>query len=319
MEDNKEFNIYYQYNTQNEVDNPELLGDNNFLTEYHRNYEDNLNFIKFQKLLEADGVDLGKIKQILIEENKGSKHKLKLNPLSEANFNDYKNRKNIYIHLVLKEEECSKNNIEQKEIEAYNIKITELGKKFKSISEEMKKIKNSNILSEANIADIINNDYESEEPDFYFFLKEKLSNNNLIVRKSFMNIMNMMKQKTNLYVLYLFCSVFDLKKISNEESDYYEEIECINNVFHGIPNLSATFIVEPIINLINNFNIYFGKIPDIIHININANSLYEELNYNNLGETIKIKLEDFLKKLGSLKEISNIKLLGYIIVFTLLK
>ena len=308
MEDNNEFNIYYQYNSQKEINNPELIGDTYFLIEYQRNSGDNLNFTKVKKLLKGDGVNFETIKQILIEDNnKSSKHKIKLNPLSEANFNDYKNRKKIYLHFVIDEEENSKTNEYNKEIEAYRIKITKLEEKFRNISEEMKKIKNSNILSETNISDIING-VGKEESEVDSFKSEKFKHNNISLKQSFRK-MNEENEKTNLYILYLYCSIFDIKQLNYEESDYLEEIKCINNIFQDIPNISANLTFEPLINLINNFKYYFDNVPDIIHININPNYINEELNYNNFGETIKPKLEGLLKELGRLEEISNVKLL----------
>ena len=295
MEDNKELDIYYQYNSPNEINKPELRGENNFLIEYQRFTGDNLNFNKIKALLIGDGVILEKIKQILIEDNS----KIKLNPLSEANFNQYKNNNQIYLHLVIDEDESYKKNKFNKIIENYKNKIADLEIKYNDISEEVEKIKNSNIFSETNIADIINGkgNINSDE-------KDGETDSNL---KKSVGIIN--KEKKDLYILYLYCSVFDLKTLNYEESDYSEEIKYIYNLFKNTPNISVDLIVEPIINLINNFKIYLENVPDIIHININPNYINKELNYNNLGETINKKLEDLLKDLGNQKEISDVKLL----------
>ena len=156
MEDNKELDIYYQYNSPNEINKPELRGENNFLIEYQRFTGDNLNFNKIKALLIGDGVILEKIKQILIEDNS----KIKLNPLSEANFNQYKNNNQIYLHLVIDEDESYKKNKFNKIIENYKNKIADLEIKYNDISEEVEKIKNSNIFIETNITD--NNKWKSK-------------------------------------------------------------------------------------------------------------------------------------------------------------
>ena len=301
MEDNKELDIYYQYNSPNEINKPELRGENNFLIEYQRFTGDNLNFNKIKALLIGDGVVLEKIKQILIEDNS----KIKLNPLSEANFNQYKNNNQIYLHLVIDEDESYKKNKFNKIIENYKNKIADLEIKYNDISEEVEKIKNSNIFSETNIADIINGKGNINS-DFDYFQREKDGETYSNLKKS-VGIIN--KEKKDLYILYLYCSVFDLKTLNYEESDYSEEIKYIYNLFKNTPNISVDLIVEPIINLINNFKIYLENVPDIIHININPNYINKELNYNNLGETINKKLEDLLKDLGNQKEISDVKLL----------
>ena len=304
MEDDNEFNIYYQYNNKKEINKPDLMNDTYFLIEYQKNSADNLNFDRIENLLKADGVNMDNVEQIFIEQNKNSKSKIKLNPLSKANFNDYKNMKNIYLHFLIDEEEISKKNKYMKDIEKYNFKIIELKKNFNKISEEMKKIKNSNILSEKNIAEIINT-VEKERSEQDTLKSGIIYNSNIRLRNSFINI----KKKRNLYILYLYCSVFDLKKIKYEESDYFEEMKCIYNLFKNESNISATLIFEPLINLINSFNNYFEIIPDIIHININPNFINEELNYNNLGETINKKLDDLLKDLGKEDKLSKVKLL----------
>ena len=305
MEDDSEFNIYYQYNNQKEIKNPELMDDTKFLIEYQKHSTDNLNFDRIEKLLEGDGVDLNNVKQIFIEQNNSPKSKIQLNPLSKANFNDYKNRKNIYLHFLIDEEEISKKNkYIEKIIEDNNKNLTELKKNFKEISEEIKKIKNSNILSETNIAEIING-IEKERSEQDNFKSEIMKNSKIKLRRSIINI----RKKKNLYILYLYCSVFDLKKIKYEESDYFEEMQCIYDLFQHYSNIPATLIFEPITNLINNFNDYFENVPDIIHININPNFINDELNYNNLGETINKKLDDLLKELGNVEKISKVKLL----------
>ena len=87
------------------------MDDTKFLIEYQKHSTDNLNFDRIEKLLEGDGVDLNNVKQIFIEQNNSPKSKIQLNPLSKANFNDYKNRKNIYLHFLIDEEEISKNKV----------------------------------------------------------------------------------------------------------------------------------------------------------------------------------------------------------------
>ena len=281
------------------------MDDTKFLIEYQKHSTDNLNFDRIEKLLEGDGVDLNNVKQIFIEQNNSPKSKIQLNPLSKANFNDYKNRKNIYLHFLIDEEEISKKNkYIEKIIEDNNKNLTELKKNFKEISEEIKKIKNSNILSETNIAEIING-IEKERSEQDNFKSEIMKNSKIKLRRSIINI----RKKKNLYILYLYCSVFDLKKIKYEESDYFEEMQCIYDLFQHYSNIPATLIFEPITNLINNFNDYFENVPDIIHININPNFINDELNYNNLGETINKKLDDLLKELGNVEKISKVKLL----------
>ena len=303
MEDNNEFNIYYQYNTQNEIDNPDLNRERkNFLIESQRFSGDNFNFNRLKELLIRDGVDFNTIKQILID-NKNTKHKIKLNPLSECNFNDYKNRNNIYLHLVVYENEISQNNGYIQEIDKYTKKILDFESRYKIYSEEMKKIKNSNILSEINMAKIIQ-DIGKEGIDL--FKEMNAFNNNSTTRSS---IRRTFRGKKDLYILYLYCSVLDLKEKNYEETDYFEETKFIYNLFNNSPNISATLIFEPLINLNNNFNDYFENIPDIIHINININFINEELYYNNLGESINTNLNDLFSKFGKFKEISKVKLL----------
>ena len=117
--------------------------------------------------------------------------------------------------------------------------------------------------------------------------------------------------KKDIYILYLFCSVFDLKSVNYEENEYFEEIKSIYDLFNSTLNISAELRFEPLIKLNdNNFKDYFENIPDIIHININSNYLNEELlNYNNLSETINTKYENILENLGKQKDISKVKLL----------
>ena len=302
---NNEFNIYYQYNSRKEIEKPKLKKDNTYLLlEYQRREGDNLNYKKLEKLLEVEGVNFKNIKQVLVEDNRSNKNEMKLTALSENNFNDYKNDKNIYLHFLIDEDECSQKNEYIKEIEQYKNKIKGLEEKFQKISEEMNDIRNSNVLSDINIPEILK-DIGKESSDPFKSLKNSI-NANSSVRNS---LRQSKRGKKSLYILYLYCSIFDLKILNYEETDYVEEIKCLYNIFKRTPNISATLIFEPIINLINNFNDYFEDIPDIIHINLNPNCINEELNYNNLGETINIKVEDLFKKLGDSKKISKVKLI----------
>ena len=290
MADN-EINIFYQYNSKNEIDNPQLIEGSYLLVEYNKTNTFNYDIMK--NLLNNDGVDFQKIKRIYIEENHDQKI---LKSLSCGNFNNYVDRNDIYLHLELKEHINTQKYEINRKIQKYNSLISELDKKYKEISEEMKKIKNSNLISDKNIYDIIKRKED-----------EQIAKMNNQLRSSFIRIS---EGKKDIYVLYLFCSLFDLKSVNYEENEYFEEIKCIYNLFESTLNISAELRFEPLINLNdNNFKDYFQNIPDIIHININSNYLNEELSYNNLGETINTKYENILENLGKQKDISKVKLL----------
>ena len=294
MRDN-EINIFYQYNSKNEINNTELLTDSYLLIEHQRNFKDKFDYKTMLELLTNDGVDFEKIKRIYIVKEKSKKNKIILNTLSDGNFKCYKDEKDLYLHLEIKEDLYSNKREINLKIEKYNSLILDLDKKYKDISEEMKKIKNSNLISDNNIYDIIKKKKEEEQI-------AKMNN----LRSSYVRLN---EGKKDIYVLYLFCSIFDLKRVNYEENEYYEEIKYIYDLFKKTPKISAELRFEPLINLNdNNFKDCFENIPDIIHININSIYLNEELNYNNLGETIT-KYETILEKLGSQKDISKVKLL----------
>lgn len=294
MRDN-EINIFYQYNSKNEINNTELLTDSYLLIEHQRNFKDKFDYKTMLELLTNDGVDFEKIKRIYIVKEKSKKNKIILNTLSDGNFKCYKDEKDLYLHLEIKEDLYSNKREINLKIEKYNSLILDLDKKYKDISEEMKKIKNSNLISDNNIYDIIK---KKEE--------EQIAKMNNLMRSSYVRLN---EGKKDIYVLYLFCSIFDLKRVNYEENEYYEEIKYIYDLFKKTPKISAELRFEPLINLNdNNFKDCFENIPDIIHININSIYLNEELNYNNLGETIT-KYETILEKLGSQKDISKVKLL----------
>ena len=290
MADN-EINIFYQYNSKNEIDNPQQIKGSYLLVEYIKT--NTFNYDTMKNLLINDGVDFQKIKRIYIEENHEQKI---LKSLSGGNFNNYKDIKDIYLHLELKEHINTQKYEINRKIQKYNSNLSELEKKYKEISEEMKKIKNSNLISDEIIYDIIK---KKEE--------EQIAKMNNQLRSS---IIRLSEGKKDIYVLYLFCSLFDLKAVNYEENEYFEEIKCIYNLFKSTLNISAELRFEPLINLNdNNFKDYFENIPDIIHININSIYLNEELSYNNLGETINTKYENILENLGKQKDISKVKLL----------
>ena len=290
MEEN-EINLYYQYNSKTEINNPNSIKRPYFLIESEK--RNGFEYRTIETLLTNDGVDLQKVARTFIEESHSPKV---LRPFSKGNFNNYKERNDFYVHLELEEQNnTQENEIDKKKLE-YNTDIANLDKCYKEISEEMKKIKNSNLISDKNIYDIIK---KKEE--------EETNKKNNQMRSSFHRLS---EEKKDIYVLYLFGSLFDLKSVNYEEKEYFEEIKYIYNLFNSTPNISAELRFEPLINLNdNNFKDYFENIPDIIHININSNYLNEELNYNNLGETINTKFENILENLSKQKDISKVKLL----------
>ena len=162
MGDN-EINIFYQYNSKNEINNTELLTDSYLLIEHQRNFKDKFDYKTMLELLTNDGVDFEKIKRIYIVKEKSKKNKIILNTLSDGNFKCYKDEKDLYLHLEIKEDLYSNKREINLKIEKYNSLILDLDKKYKDISEEMKKIKNSNLISDNNIYDIIKKKKEEEQ------------------------------------------------------------------------------------------------------------------------------------------------------------
>ena len=299
-----EFNIYYQYNCENEINHPEELNNKiYFLIECQKSSKDSINYKKMMKVITDDGVDLGNVKTIYARENDDN-HGIVLKTLSKNNFNVYEKKKNIYLHFLIEEDACSQKNLIKTEIEKYQKQISELNDKYKNISEEMKKIKNSNLLSEKTISEIIKKQ-ETESPK-----KNKLFNSinsSMLLRSS---ISGINRGRKEVYILYLFGSIFDIKSLNYEENDYFEEMKQIYMIYKQNQNNLAKLVFEPLINLNNNnFKDYFENPPDVLHININSNYLNEELIYNNLGETINTNFEAILKKLGNLEELSSVKLL----------
>ena len=289
-----EINIFYQYNSKAEI-NKKIIADSYFLIEHERRRD--FKYDTIETLLINDGVDLEKICTIYIDENPNHSPII-LKPFSKGNFDNYKERKDIYLHLELEDTVVNTQKSELKsKIKMYNSSIADLDKKYKEISEEIKKIKNSNLISDKNIYDIIKKKEDEE--------KSKMNNQ---MKSSFIRLN---EGKKDIYILYLFCSVFDLKSVNYEENEYFEEIKSIYDLFNSTLNISAELRFEPLIKLNdNNFKDYFENIPDIIHININSNYLNEELlNYNNLSETINTKYENILENLGKQKDISKVKLL----------
>ena len=292
MEEN-EINFFYQYNSQNEIINTQLLTDIYFLKEYFLNSRDSLTYDKMISLLKEDGVDFDKVKTIYIVDYQSDTKKV-LKTLSKGNFNDYNDNNDIYLHFLLDENLTSQKNKYNRAKEIYKNKIEKFEEEYKTSLEEVKNMKNSNRLSDNSIYDIIK---KMEE-------KKNLLNSQL--RSS----LNKENSKKDIYILYLFCSVFDLKTVNFEENEYYEEIKYIYNLFNETPNISAKLVFEPLINMKNfNFQDYLEQTPDIIHININSNYLNQEIEYKNFSETINIKFETILEKLGSQKKISDVKLL----------
>ena len=219
----QEFNIYYQYNCENEINHPEELNNKiYFLIECQKSSKDSINYKKMMKVITDDGVDLGNVKTIYARENDDN-HGIILKTLSKNNFNVYEKKKNIYLHFLIEEDACSQKNLIKTEIEKYQKQISELNDKYKNISEEMKKIKNSNLLSEKTISDIIKKQ-ETESPK-----KNKLFNSinsSMLLRSS---ISGINRGRKEVYILYLFGSIFDIKREHHQQ--YFNALKLL------LPNL----------------------------------------------------------------------------------
>ena len=299
MSDNQEFNIYYQYNTKDELEN-KILDSTFFLIEHKRKKGETLDYQNIKKILEKDGVEFNKIKNEYVEiKNIVNRKKIGFR-INNNNivlkslecFNEYKYKDKIYIHFEIDENMNEKKYKEKKE--EYKNKFFLLEEEYKKISENLSKIKNSNFISDYNISEILEGKKD-----------EELS--------SSVNIDDNDKNKNEntINVLYLFCSIFDLDNISDEENECFEEIVSIYKIFEKTKNISANLKFEPLINLYNKFDNYFegNNIPDILHININSNYLDKKLNFNNLGETINEKCIDMLQSIENHKNINKIKLI----------
>ena len=141
MSDNQEFNIYYQYNTKDELEN-KILDSTFFLIEHKRKKGETLDYQNIKKILEKDGVEFNKIKNEYVEiKNIVNRKKIGFR-INNNNivlkslecFNEYKYKDKIYIHFEIDE------NIEN-ELNKINNKESLLSNKNKGLKEELNKLK----------------------------------------------------------------------------------------------------------------------------------------------------------------------------------
>ena len=117
-----EINIFYQYNSKAEI-NKKIINDSYFLIEHERRRD--FKYDTIETLLINDGVDLEKICTIYIDENPNHSPII-LKPFSKGNFDNYKDRENIYLHLELEDTVVNTQKSELKsKIKMYNSSIAD--------------------------------------------------------------------------------------------------------------------------------------------------------------------------------------------------
>ena len=153
--DYSEFNIYYQYNYNNEINNPDIAIQY-YLAICQLKSILNFDYDKMIQTLKDDGVDFNKVKNIFIRKNTYNSI-IELEPLIKNQFENYVYLENsIYLHLLVDDNFCSKESEYKKEYEDYVNKFSILEGNHKNIYSDIKKNINKNLLSENEIFEIIN-------------------------------------------------------------------------------------------------------------------------------------------------------------------
>ena len=188
MENNNDIDIFYKFHLSNVPDEDELNNKTNpyFLIELKNFNPKKLSFDFFEKLLINDGVELNIIKEykyFIKEKEKINNETHNLEFLNDTNILKLKELKNldqIYLHLIVEEEQeiIDKDYINEK-MEEYNLKIENYEKELNEISKgiEKEKIYNEKILSEYLFQKIEKNNFQKK-------INNEIKYNNTMIRKS---------------------------------------------------------------------------------------------------------------------------------------
>ena len=187
MENNNDIDIFYKFHLSNVPDEDELNNKTNpyFLIELKNFNPKKLSFDFFEKLLINDGVELNIIKEykyFIKEKEKINNETHNLEFLNDTNILKLKELKNldqIYLHLIVEEEQeiIDKDYINEK-MEEYNLKIENYEKELNEISKgiEKEKIYNEKILSEYLFQKIEKNNFQKK-------INNEIKYNNTMIRK----------------------------------------------------------------------------------------------------------------------------------------
>ena len=129
MENNREFNIFYQYNTEEEIVNKNINSEY-LLIIYERQEDKNFDGQDLIKELCKDGVDFNKIQQIFVKIDE------EIEIFILDNFKNYQNENNIYLHFVIDENYFEKEINKQTEI--FSHKILKLEEDYNRLSKDLK-------------------------------------------------------------------------------------------------------------------------------------------------------------------------------------
>ena len=285
MENNREFNIFYQYNTEEEIVNKNINSEY-LLIIYERQEDKNFDGQDLIKELCKDGVDFNKIQQIFIKIDE------EIEIFILDNFKNYQNENNIYLHFVIDENYFEKEINKQTEI--FSHKISKLEEDYNRLSKDLKYKMNCSFLYNFDITKLI-----------------KLIEDEKDIELPSLDINLEKKEKSEISYLYLYCSILDLYDVDNEEeNEHFNQMQSICKIFQQTSNISACLNFQPLIKFYNKYDNCFenDNIPDILHIDINPEYLDKKLKHNNL-ETIYESCSEILKIIKNQKNINKIKLI----------
>lgn len=297
MEDNNDyFDIYYQYNSYDEIKEENLNKTNKKQKEYFliESIKDinSFTFDKLENLLINDGVDKSKIDEyrfLCKNEKKGNIHYY-TKSLSSTNFGEFLNSNEKYLHLIIKENDPNAEDPILKEMDEYIVKIAKASKNVEILSSQINKEK----YTKKKVSNILSNIKEN----FY------LNNSFLDLQRSVhteIKAPNMTKNGIPDNILYNSINENDINNISSEEnndslaksSNYFPlkkvySMQIQSNTEKGKEKILCYLYANPLVNEDNKNTYkdtdYFDEMVTIIDIfknsSVSAQLAFEPLNYN---------------------------------------
>ena len=338
MEDNADnFDIYYQYNSFDDIKEEDRLSkikeNPYFLIETTKDKNSKFTFEKLENLLINDGMDKSKISEyrILLEDKRKGVTHYYAKPFSCKTYEKYIKLNEIYLHLIIKENEQKQEDPILKEMEDYNVKIAKAGKNVEALYKELfheKKIISNTIF---NIAQNFfpKNNIPDEREIKTFIKPKKLNNSNIISNEIPTDIIKEESNEIEDNNINIPC-VENLNKIGNNSMNYHL-LKKLNSmqIFEKKEEIKLCFLyANPLVNednkntykdtdyfdemitiydifkntnfsaqlefepIIYEFNRYIEKYPDIVHIKVKSSKDQQR--------NMKIEL-DYLGKLSFYK------------------